>query len=299
MTRVTEAELAAYKRDGYLLVEQALTGDQLNRLREIVDDFVAGARGVSASDSVYDLETTHRPDDPRVRRIKLPHTHDPFFMELARSPSVTEPVRQLIGPNLRLHTSKINLKAAGYGAPIEWHQDWAFYPHTNDDILAAGIFLDDVGEDNGPLMVLPGSHTGPILDHHADGVFCGAIDATSAGLDLTAAKPVLGKAGSMSLHHVRLIHGSALNLSGRQRRVLFLEIRACDAWPLKGCGDLAAFDDLLLCGEPTLTPRLAAVPVRMPFPEPEGGAGSIYEYQYGANTRTFAELGSSDDQTSP
>jgi hypothetical protein len=37
-----------------------------------------------------------------------------------------------------------------YGSPVEWHQDWAFYPHTNDDVLATGIYLDDCDLDNGP-----------------------------------------------------------------------------------------------------------------------------------------------------
>ncbi len=291
MARLSKDDIAFYEREGYVLVQQALTMAQLTQLRAIVDSFVADARGRTANDEVYDLEDSHRPEAPRVRRIKTPHLHHPFFMELARSTSVTAPVSQLIGPSLRLNSSKVNLKAAGYGAPIEWHQDWAFYPHTNDDILAAGIFLDDVGEDNGPLMVLPGSHKGPIFDHHANGAFCGAISATAPGLDSTGAKLVTGEAGSMSLHHVRLVHGSALNTSGRQRRVLFLEIRASDAWPLKGCGDLADFDRLILCGEPTLTPRLTPVPVRMPLPEPEGAAGSIYEYQRGAEDRSFARFG--------
>ena len=61
------------------------------------------------------------------------------------------------------------MKSAGYGSPVEWHQDWAFYPHTNDDVLATGIYLDDCDVDNGPLMVLPGTHRGPTFDHHADG----------------------------------------------------------------------------------------------------------------------------------
>ena len=45
---------------------------------------------------------------------------------------------------MRLHGSKLNMKAPKYGSPVEWHQDWAFYPHTNDDILAIGVMLDDV-----------------------------------------------------------------------------------------------------------------------------------------------------------
>ena len=50
----------------------------------------------------------------------------------------------MIGPDLRLHGSKLNLKSPQYGSPVEWHQDWAFYPHTNDDILAIGVMLDDM-----------------------------------------------------------------------------------------------------------------------------------------------------------
>ena len=146
-------------------------------------------------------------------------------------------------------------------------------------------------------MVLPGSHRGRIFDHHADGVFCGAINTDAAGIDLSAARTITGKAGSMSLHHVRLVHGSALNTSGRQRRMLFFEVRAADAWPLKGCGDLAEFDGLILCGEPTLTPRLTPVPVRMPLPGPEGPAGSIYEHQRGSAKRSFATLDEVVDET--
>ena len=68
------------------------------------------------------------------------------------------------------------MKSAEYGSPVEWHQDWAFYPHTNQDVLAVGILLDDMDPDNGPVLVLPGSHKGPVYDHHSFGAFCGAID---------------------------------------------------------------------------------------------------------------------------
>ena len=61
----------------------------------------------------------------------------------------------------------MNMKPAGTGSPVEWHQDWAFYPHTNDDILAVGVVIDDMRLDNGCLMVVPGSHHDPVLDHHA------------------------------------------------------------------------------------------------------------------------------------
>jgi hypothetical protein len=83
----------------------------------------------------------------------------PAFYAVVRSPAVLDVLTRLLGPDLRLHSSKLNMKAARYGSPVEWHQDWAFYPHTNDDLLAIGVMLDDMDLDNGPLLVFR-SHTG-------------------------------------------------------------------------------------------------------------------------------------------
>ena len=111
-----------------------------------------------------------------MRRIKTPHLHHPEYARAARHPKIVAVLKDLWG-TVRFDTGKLNMKSAGYGAPIEWHQDWAFYPHTNEDLAAAGIMLDDCEMENGPMMVVPGSHRGPIYDHHGpDGRFCGAID---------------------------------------------------------------------------------------------------------------------------
>ena len=178
------------------------------------------------------------------------------------------------------------MKAAGYGAAVEWHQDWAFYPHTNDDLLAIGIYFDDCGPDNGPLMVIPGSHRWPISDHHSDGVFCGAIDPTTAGIDFSKAVMLTGKAGSMTIHHVRMVHGSALNTSGRPRRLLLFQYTAVDAFPLLGIPDWEKFNANIVTGEPTMEPRLTPVPVRIPLPVAPF-AGSIYENQRSLGNRYF------------
>ena len=61
--------------------------------------------------------------------------------------------------------------------------------------------------DNGPLMVLPGSHTGAIYDHHSEGAFCGVIDVERAGLDMADAREIHGLAGAITVHHARLVHG--------------------------------------------------------------------------------------------
>tara|TARA_B110001450_G_C17514090_1_gene437677 strand:- start:287 stop:874 length:588 start_codon:yes stop_codon:yes gene_type:complete len=182
------------------------------------------------------------------------------------------------------------MKSAGYGAAVEWHQDYAFYPHTNDDILAIGVIIDDMAPENGPLMVYPGSHKGPVYDHHVDGVFAGAMLPSDNGLDAKDAVSLMGPAGSISIHHGRMVHGSSLNTSDRARRILFYEMMAADAFPLMGSmtrwEGIKDYDDRMLCGHPTLNPRLKDIPVRIPQPQPDVPI-SIYEIQKGMKKRAF------------
>jgi ectoine hydroxylase-related dioxygenase (phytanoyl-CoA dioxygenase family) len=285
---LSAAELTAYRRDGFIVVPDVLSAAEIATLRHATDGFVRESAAVLAHNDVYDLEDAHSAREPRVRRIKAPHLHHVDYAAAARHPKIVAALADLWG-TVRFDTGKLNMKSAGYGAPIEWHQDWAFYPHTNDDLAAVGIMLDDCTEDNGPMMVLPGSHRGPIYDHHgADGRFCGAIDPAANGLDLSLAAPCLGKAGAITIHHVRAVHGSATNFSGRERRFLLFQYRAADAWPLLGfAGGIEKFDELLLAGVPTVAPRLANVPVRLPLP-PAAHQGSIYENQRATGRRYFA-----------
>ncbi len=290
---LTPEERAFYKDNGYLVLEARIPEDTIAAIRGEITRFEDEARTMTASNERIDLETTHTPEDPRLRRIKLPHTTSDVVRDLLHSDEVLAPVRDLIGPDLRLHTTKLNMKSAGFGAAIEWHQDFAFYPHTNDDVLAVGVMIDDMAEENGPLMVFPGTHKGPIFDHHQNGVFAGAMSLDAAALDLKDAATLTGPAGSISIHHGRIVHGSALNTSARDRRILFLEMMAADAFPIMGSmTTFPSIDDYntrMLCGTPTLTPRVAPVPVRIPQPQPER-AGSIYEIQEQIKAPSFERI---------
>lgn len=284
---LTTAQVEQYRELGYLVVPDVLGRELLAEVKGRVDAIVAEAAKVSTHTDVYDLEDSHSPQEPRVRRIKTPHKHFPFFNELARNPRITSILAQLLGPNIRLHGSKLNMKSAGYGAPVEWHQDWAFYPHTNDDVLATGIYLDDCDNENGPMCVVAHTHTGPVFDHHANGYFCGAMDPQLADAGYAKAVPLMGPAGSMTIHHARLVHGSALNTSGKPRRLLLHEYTAADAWPLMGVANFDEFNSRIVLGRPTIEPRVTPVPVRMPLP-PAPFQGSIYENQKAAAKRFFA-----------
>jgi phytanoyl-CoA hydroxylase len=285
---LTCEQVAEYKRVGAIVVPNVLSELEVARLRAVTDEFVERARAVTEHDDVFDLEDSHTPAQPRVRRIKSPHLHHPAFAALVHHPRILGVLIDLWGPNIRFDTAKLNLKSAGYGAAVEWHQDWAFYPHTNDDLAAVGVMMDDMQAENGPLMIVPGSHRGPVHDHHADGRFCGAMDPATCGVDFSGAIALTGRAGSITVHHVRAIHGSAPNTSNRDRRLLLFQFRAADAWPVLGFpAGIEAFDALLVAGHP-VEPRLAPVPVRLPLP-PALNQGSIYENQKGAGRRYFAE----------
>ncbi|MGI9484782.1 MAG: phytanoyl-CoA dioxygenase family protein [Geminicoccaceae bacterium] len=285
---ISEQDVAFYNEHGYLVVPNVLSADEVAELRQVTKDFVEAARHVPKHNEIYDLEDSHSSADPRVRRIKTPHAHHEAYARMVDHPNILAVLQKLWGPSIRFDVSKLNLKAAGYGAPVEWHQDWAFYPHTNDDLCAIGIMIDDVDETNGPLMVIPGSHKGPILNHHADGgYFCGAIDPRRGEVDFSGAVNLTGSAGSVTIHHARTIHGSAANTSGQPRRLLLHQYRAADAWPLMAAGQpWEAYRGNLISGEDTIDPRMTAVPVRLPLP-PAPNQGSIYENQKSSNSRYF------------
>ena len=283
-SKLTENHVKQYKEDGFVIMPSVLNAAEVADLRRITDDICAGAKGMTQGDDVYDLEDTHTPENPRVRRIKKPYLVHEAYAKLIRDERILEPLRQLLGPSVRLNNNKLNLKAKGYGAPVEWHQDWAFYPHTNDDVIAVGVLLNDVTADNGPLNFLPGSHKGPTYNHHDDGYFCGVVDIEKEGIDLSSAVPCIAPAGSISFHHARTLHGSDANRSDQDRALLFYELSAGDAFPLAGTGviqmiqNFEGYNDQLLCGEPTTVPRMVSAPIRIPLPG-HPGTSSIYQSQ--------------------
>jgi phytanoyl-CoA hydroxylase len=284
---LSPTDIEHYERDGYLVVEDVLTNQQVAALRKVADDWVEASRAVEVNGEVFDLEPRHSPDHPQVRRIKNPAAVNEAYDSVMRSAAVLDIVAQLLGPDIRYQSTKLNMKSAGVGSPVEWHQDWAFYPHTNDDVLAVGVVIDDMTVHNGCLLVVPGSHKGPVLNHHANGQFVGSVDPTH--IDASSCVPLEARAGSITIHHARTLHGSAPNTSGRPRRLFLIEYIRSDAWPLLGI----TWQDLekrQLRGLPCAAPRLQALPVRIPLPLPER-SGSIYELQANEPERTSFVVG--------
>lgn len=272
---LTQKQIDFYHENGYLGVENVLSAEEVTDLRRVTDEFVEKSREVTEHTGVFDLEPGHTSEAPRVRRIKSPVAQHIVYNQTLRHDRILDVVEQLIGPGVSHNGNKLNMKYPEFGSPVEWHQDWAFYPHTNDDLLAVGVAIDDMSLENGCLMVIPGSHKGPTYDHHQNGAFVGAV--TDPNFSTDNAVPVEVKAGGISIHHVRMLHGSAPNTSSKPRRLLLLQYCAVDAWPLSGA-DWDSFKSLVLRGEATNQARMIAAPVRLARPYAERG-GSIYEVQ--------------------
>ena len=285
---LSKDEINFYNDQGYLLVEDVISENQHKEMLALVDGFFEKSKMIRENDNIFDLEDGHSSDNPRLKRIKQPHQHSQFFWEIIKESKIEEILKDLLGDNVSLKTSKLNTKAPGGGAAVEWHQDWAFYPHTNDNVLALGLMLNDVDLDNGPLMVIPESHKGPVLSHFNNGVFCGAIDPDDSDFDMSKAVTLTGKARSMTIHHARTLHGSSPNNSNRDRLVLFYECNSADAWPLVGAGAYMKstnpvqlcnqLEKQMVCGKVSYQPRMENVPVTIPLP-PAPDYGSIFTSQ--------------------
>jgi len=281
--------LRDYATNGFAVLPGRIDGALLRTLQERTSLYTDARNVPAAAAHLVDFEA---PDDAAavqapaaVQRVRKPYEADPFFWELACSEALLEPVRALLGDDVRLHHGKINVKAPGIGAPLEWHQDWAFIPHSNSALAIVSIMIDDSGPQSGPVQYLPGSHLQQLHAHHHDGVFMGAID--PAGLDLASACSVTGTAGTVAIHHPWVVHGSGFNTGTQPRRILFYEYAAADAWPLFYGVDWEEFNRRMVCGEPTDSPRLEEVEVRMPYPTASGGQGRIYDQQRRFERRYF------------
>lgn len=286
---LNQEQVDFYRANGYLIVEDVLGADELATADAIVADFIERSRQVTEQEGHFDLEPGHTAQNPKVRRLSAPAAYHPFFDGLMRDDRVLDILTPLIGAAIRAQGDKLNMKAAGVGSPVEWHQDFAHYPHTNDDLCAVGLALDDATAENGCMMVVPGSHRGPILDHHQDGYFIGAISPDRDGIELSSAVPLEMKAGSLSVHHARTLHGSASNRSDRPRRLLLFQYAAVDAWPLGGVGDWDAFNGNILRGDPTYDFRLVSMTARTRLPDSPRSGGGIYELQKTLKEKVFAD----------
>jgi ectoine hydroxylase-related dioxygenase (phytanoyl-CoA dioxygenase family) len=210
---LTEAEAGFYKERGYVIPKYRLPDALLADLRSALDQLLASYSDVAPED------------------LANPHMLPPVegsdanpFMRAARQPEILDMVERVLGPDLVLWITRVLCKPAAKGREVPWHQDGEYWPMRPLATCSVWIALDPVSTVNGCMRFIPGSHaTQENYRHHVsqrkDIVLNLELDQDQ--FDESKAVNVELEPGQMSLHDVRLIHGSLANNSG-QRRAAFI-----------------------------------------------------------------------------
>lgn len=275
MARLTDAQRDAFWRDGFITVENAVSPELLARLRAEMDGWVDESRAHAApfgetidGRARFDVQPGHTADQPALRRVSAPTEISPAYFEAMADSGMTDMVAELIGPDVKLHHSKINAKQPGSATEVKWHQDFPFTPHTNADLITALLMIDEVTPENGPLEVDPGSHKGPLHSLYRDGVFVGAVAPEVEAEMKAQAVSCYGPAGSVCLMHTRVAHGSAPNRSTAPRTLFICVYAAGDAAPCSPNPVPSKHDGLFVRGVDPNRVRAEAYEVETPtFPK--------------------------------
>ncbi len=273
---LTPQQLEHYRREGYVVYPAFLSPDEVSALRVGMGAITAGSTLASHDKTRLEMEPNQAPDGNLVRRLYEPCTYYERFRALSDSGRLLDCVEQLVGPDIIFHYSKINMKPAGIGSPVEWHQDLSYYPLTNRDSVSILFYLDDATIANGCLQVLPRRHEGPLLCHSSEGFFRGKITET---VDTKHAVPLEGRAGTVIFMHCMTPHASVTNTSPQPRRTLILSYRAADAYLLY-YGVMSSTGDnhtRLVRGKPLANARFTMR--EFPVPRYESKSASLYDLQ--------------------
>ena len=285
---LNKKELNFYKKNGYLVKEKLISNKEIKKINSLIGKIInkeeekktkiKNLGGSYNNNFVYNSNSSNKRE---ILRLNNPTYYNKLFFNLSRNKKIIKIAKKLLGGSVRFHHCKLNFKLPSKkGGEVSWHQDWAFYPHTNDDLITVGVYLEDCYEENGPLQVIPKSHKQKIFSHHNKskefvGKICEKINSKNK-------KSLTGKAGTVTFHHVRTVHGSGLNLKNSKRPLMLFGYTNTDAWPLTVDASINPNDNFkeynqcIIVGKKTLVPRFEKVPLIIPLPKKNV---SIYQLQ--------------------
>ena len=140
--------------------------------------------------------------------------------DLVRQEKIVDAIEDLYGPNLLCWTTNFFIKEAHNPAFVSWHQDSTYWGLDRPDVVTAWIALTESNEANGAMGFIPGTHTSDQIPHRdtfaKDNLLTRGQE-VAVDVDEKKAVTITLKPGEMSLHHVRLVHGSPPNPSNDRR----------------------------------------------------------------------------------
>ncbi len=251
---LTAREIAAFDRDGYYFADQLFSpAETVELLKEA--QRLADKADPTAPETIIELE--HR----AVRSLFRVHRSNNIFRDVCKDPRIVDVVRHILGDEVYIHQSRINVKPAFYGKEFFWHSDFETW-HIEDGMprmraVSVSLNLTENNEFNGPLMVIPGSHrlyircVGATPDRH----FEQSLRKQEYGVPSPEAMQMLvhrggivapkGPPGSALFFECNTMHGSVGNLSPYSRTNLFVVYNSVQNAVVDPFGDRAPRPDFL------------------------------------------------------
>jgi hypothetical protein len=220
---LTDAEIAAFRRDGFLAIPAITTAEELDTLRGAYDRLFDEARGWKDG-SLFDLADVDRGAGlARSPQLLNPSRFEPLLRDILFRTNALAMCRQLLGPKAALVFEHAIRKPPKVGAATAWHQDEAFYAaHTNYRAITVWMPLQDVTTENGCMLYMPGSHLEPLLTHRSIGGDTRIHGLEALGVPAEHAVPCPLPAGGAVFHDCRTLHCAGPNLSAGPRRAYAL-----------------------------------------------------------------------------
>jgi ectoine hydroxylase-related dioxygenase (phytanoyl-CoA dioxygenase family) len=294
MTTLTRQQIEQFREEGYVVAQAGVTPRQLASLNEQLDAWIEESRlhaknfGETIDGKArFDLEATHSQDAPRLRRINTPVEVSEAYRDVMMNARYVDMICDLIGPNVKFHHCKVNVKMPGSPHEVRWHQDHPFDPHTNDDELVTLLLLTDMTLENGPVEVVPGSHRERYSLYQSD-VYTGEISAEEMETLRPRAVPVTGRAGDVCIIDTWMVHGSGVNRTERPRSLFISDYTAADAFPLTPPAVPSTLHGTIVRGKATRFARLRDAVLELPQPF---SGDTFFSYQETTATLTAADGG--------
>jgi hypothetical protein len=148
-----------------------------------------------------------------------PHLLFTWLADLVRHPSILDAVEDVLGPNLLAWSTSFFIKEARDSAYVSWHQDATYWGLSAPDVVTAWVAFTDATVENGAMRMVPGSHDAQLehRDTFAPNNLLSRGQEIAVEVDEARGVDILLRAGEMSLHHVRMVHGSPANRSDDRR----------------------------------------------------------------------------------
>ena len=217
-----EEALSHYQRTGVVGFHDLLNSESLKKIHTSIDEAIENG----------DLKYENDKFEAYQNDIIFCHS---YLEKIVNDKQICNITKSLIGSSIELQHSKFAIKPKKNktSGGIKWHQDFPFFPHTNFDLIACSIHLDDEEIDSGPLKVIPKSHQLGVLSHCADGKFIYSCT-DDEKIDESKSTTLKCNAGDITFHHCLTLHSSEPKKNDRERRLIVFQYRAQDALQLSG-----------------------------------------------------------------